>query len=89
MLGVKLEQVNAKLGHAAARSQPCSFEITVLRLGFFQDGNVGVVVLPEGEEVKRGVPQLLDIAYQDDITVHSPACQNKLFAVVRPGEIKD
>ena len=48
-------------------------------------------IFPEREEEKRGVPlpQLLDIAYQDDITVHSPACQNQLFAVVRPGEIKD
>src|SRR5437667_5443390 len=48
MLGVKVEQVNAKLGHAAAG--PCSLQLRVLLLGFLQDGNVGIGVLPEGEE---------------------------------------
>jgi len=50
MLGVKVEQVNAKLGHAAGGSQPCSFQLRVLLLGFLEDGDVGVGVFPEGEE---------------------------------------
>ena len=64
-----------------------SFAYSVLAC--FRMGDVGVGVFAEGKEVKHGVPQLLDIADQDDVTVHSSASQNQLFAVVRPGEIKD
>ena len=43
-----MEQVNAKLAHAAGGSQPCSFQLRVLLLGFLQNGNVGIGVFPEG-----------------------------------------
>jgi len=31
-----------------------SLQLSVLRLGFFQDGNVGVAVFPEGEKIFVG-----------------------------------
>jgi len=34
-----VEQVNAKVGHAAGGSQPCSFQLRVLRLGSLEDGD--------------------------------------------------
>ena len=46
-----MEQVNAKLGHAAGGSQPCSLQLRVLLLSFLQDGDVGVGVFPESKEV--------------------------------------
>jgi hypothetical protein len=46
--------VNAKLGHAAGRSQPCSLQLRVLRFGFLQDGDVGIGVFPEREEILIG-----------------------------------
>jgi hypothetical protein len=56
----------------------------------FRMGDFVIGVFPEGEgAINVGVPQLLDIADQDDVTVHSPAYQNQLFAVARPSEIKD
>src|SRR5438105_15144900 len=51
MLGVKVEQVNAKLGHAAGGSQPCSLQLRVLLLSFPQDGDVGVGVFPKSKAV--------------------------------------
>src|SRR5437867_12091549 len=48
MLGVKVEQVNAKPGPAVGGSQPCSFQLCVLCFGFLQDGDVGLSVFPEG-----------------------------------------
>src|SRR6266849_7877105 len=50
MLGVKVEQVNAKLGHAAG-SQPRSYQPRILLLGFLQDGDVGIGVFPESEKI--------------------------------------
>ena len=47
MLGVNVEQVNAKLGHAAGGSQRWSFQLLVLRLGLLQDGDVGVGVFSD------------------------------------------
>jgi hypothetical protein len=38
----------------SAPAEPDSLQLRVLRLGFFQDGDVGVGVLPEGEEVLVG-----------------------------------
>src|SRR5207244_3765457 len=36
---------------SAGGSQPCSFQLRVLLLGFLQDGNVGVGFFPERDEV--------------------------------------
>ena len=64
MLGVKLEQVNAKLGHAAGGSQPCSFQLRVFVLGFLQNGDVGIGVFPEVEKLQVGGASFRTIALE-------------------------
>jgi len=62
-----VEQVNAKLGHAAGGSQPCSFQLRVPRLGFPQDGYVGIGVFPKSEDVfVRSVPFGFIPVYSND-----------------------
>ncbi len=95
----KLRQADAAQQVLEARVK-CKllFQLRVFGFGLVQDGGCRDRRLSGVEEAASlgwekpetvGVPQLLDIADQNDVTVHGPACQNQLFAVARPGEIKD
>jgi len=42
-----------------------SLQLCVLRLGFLQDGDVGVGIFPEGEEIFVGGPGLDSVALQE------------------------
>src|ERR1700676_814827 len=49
-------------------------QLRVLRLGFLQDGNVGVGVFPEGEEIRAK-----DISVENGLLYLQPASASNLF----------
>ena len=71
---------------ARTRSSVGLLQLRILRLGFLEDGDVGVGVFPEAEEVLVGSACAGRIAAQGNLSVRDPPCRKAGQIRARPKE---